>query len=269
MKKPDPLYITLPLISLILWAIFSAFAPRTLDTTIPFLFNSPNSVLNAFKTLIFGYGTFFQKFDLFKHIAFSFVKIIFGYSIAVLIAIPLGISIGWSKTVDRLLDPMVELIRPIPPIAWIPLGILWFTATKPDVFPGLFYAGFIIFIGAFFPILLNTIAGVKAVTKLYIEAALTLGAKESDVIRKVIIPGALPSILTGMRIGMGVGWMCLVAAEIVNARYGLGFITVLGMRLYDLGLIISGMILIGIVALLMDRAFRALEEKYLPWRGYA
>lgn len=267
MNRSVLVYFILPGVLLLGWLLFSLLAPQDLDIIFPFLLNSTNSVLDAFKTLLFGYGTFFQKFDLFRHLFYSLMKVVFGYCLALGIAIPLGILMGWRGNVARLFYPIIEIVRPIPPIAWIPLAILWFSATRPSFFPGIYYAGFIIFIGAFFPILLNTTAGVRGVRKLYIEAAQTLGASEKQVLIKVIIPGALPSIVTGMRIGMGVGWMCLVGAEIVNAQYGLGYVTVLGMRLYDLGLIASGMIMIGLTGIVIDRGFRYVEDRFLPWRG--
>jgi ABC-type nitrate/sulfonate/bicarbonate transport system permease component len=260
-------YFILPVLILAGWVLFSFLAPQELDIVVPFLLNSTNSVWDAFKTLIFGHGTFFQELDLIRHLFYSLIKVFSGYCIAVIIGIPLGILMGWKENMGRLFYPIVEIIRPIPPIAWIPCAILWFTATRPAFFPGIYYAGFIIFIGAFFPILLNTTAGVRGVRRLFIEAAKSLGANETQLLTRVIIPGALPSIVTGMRVGMGVGWMCLVGAEIVNAQYGLGYITVLGMRLYDLGLITSGMLLIGIMGLSIDRGFRYFEDRFLPWRG--
>lgn len=267
MNRPAVTYLILPGVVMLVWVLFSLLAPPDLDIIVPFLFNSTNSVVDAFKTLLFGYGTFFQEFDLFRHLFYSFMKVLFGYCTALVIGIPLGILIGWRENVGRLFYPLVEIIRPIPPIAWIPFAILWFSATRPAFFPGIYYAGFIIFIGAFFPILLNTTAGVRGVRRLYIEVAKSLGANETQLLTKVIIPGALPNMVTGMRVGMGVGWMCLVGAEIVNAQYGLGYITVLGMRLYDLGLITSGMIMIGIMGISIDRGFRYFEDRFLPWRG--
>jgi ABC-type nitrate/sulfonate/bicarbonate transport system permease component len=267
MNRSVLIYFILPGIMLSGWILFSLLAPPDLDIIIPFLFNSTNSVWDAFKTLIFGYGTFFQELDLFRHLFYSVIKVMFGYCIALMIGIPLGILMGWRENVGRFFYPVVEIIRPIPPIAWIPCAILWFSATRPAFFPGIYYAGFIIFIGAFFPILLNTTAGVRELKKVYIEAAKSMGANETQLLIKVIIPGALPSIVTGMRVGMGVGWMCLVGAEIVNAQYGLGYITVLGMRLYDLGLIAAGMIMIGLMGISIDRCFRYFEHRFLPWRG--
>jgi ABC-type nitrate/sulfonate/bicarbonate transport system permease component len=267
MNRSVLIYFILPGILLFGWVLFSLLAPQDLDIIFPFLFNSSNSVVDAFKTLLFGYGTFFQKLDLFRHLLYSLIKVICGYCAALLIGIPLGILMGWRENVGRFFYPIIEIIRPIPPIAWIPCAILWFTATRPDFFPGIYYAGFIIFIGSFFPILLNTTAGVRGMRRLYIDAAKSMGANEAQLLIKVIIPGALPSIVTGMRIGMGVGWMCLVGAEIVNAQYGLGYITVLGMRLYDLGLITSGMIMIGLMGISIDRGFRYFEDRFLPWRG--
>lgn len=267
MSRSVLIYFILPGVLLSGWVLFSLLAPPDLDIVFPFLLNSTNSVFDAFKTLLLGHGTFFQKFDLFRHLFYSLVKVSFGYGVALMIGVPLGILMGWRENVGRLFYPVVEIFRPIPPIAWIPIAILWFTATRPAFFPGIYYAGFIIFIGAFFPILLNTMAGVRGVRRLYIEVAKCLGANETKLLVKVIIPAALPSILTGMRIGMGVAWMCLVGAEIVNAQYGLGYITVLGMRLYDLGLIASGMIMIGLMGILIDRGFQILEYRFLPWRG--
>ena len=267
MHRAVLIYFILPGVMLAGWILFSLLAPQDLDIIIPFLFNSTNSVWDAFKTLIFGYGTFFQELDLIRHLFYSVMKVMFGYSMALMIAIPLGILTGWKENVGRFFYPVVEIIRPIPPIAWIPFAILWFTATRPAFFPGIYYAGFIIFIGAFFPILLNTTAGVRELRQVYIEAAKSMGANETQLLTKVIIPGALPSIVTGMRVGMGVGWMCLVGAEIVNAQYGLGYIAVLGMRLYDLGLIAAGMIMIGLMGISIDWCFRYFENRYLPWRG--
>ncbi len=267
MKRSALISFILPGVFLFGWIFFSLLAPQDLDTIVPFLLNSTNSVVDAFKTLLFGYGTFFQELDLFRHLFYSLMKVLFGYCAALVIGIPLGILMGWRENVGRLFYPIVEIIRPIPPIAWIPCAILWFTATRPAFFPGIYYAGFIIFIGAFFPILLNTTAGVRGVRRLYIEVAKSMGANDSQLLIKVIIPGALPSMVTGMRVGMGVGWMCLVAAEIVNAQYGLGYITVLGMRLYDLGLITSGMLMIGFMGISIDWGFRFFEDRFLSWRG--
>lgn len=260
-------YFLLPGLLVVAWVLFSLLARPEWDLMVPFLFNSPNSVAHAFVTLIAGHGTFFERWDIFRHIAYSLGKVCLGFGTAAAVGIPLGVAMGWWPTFGRLVDPLVELVRPVPPIAWIPLAILWFTATKPAMFPGIFYAGFIIFIGAFFPILLNTIAGVKGVRQVFVEAGRTLGATQRQLLWKVIVPGSLPSILTGLRVGMGVGWMCVVAAEIVNAQYGLGFITVLGMRLADLGMIVAGMILIGLTGICIDRVFRFAENAALPWRG--
>jgi len=141
MTRSVLVYFILPAVFLLGWVLFSLLAPQDLDIVIPFLFNSANSVWNAFETLLFGHGTFFQKLDLFKHVFFSLMKVLFGYCIALVIGIPLGILMGWKENVGKLFYPVIEIIRPIPPIAWIPCAILWFTATRPDFFPGVYYAG--------------------------------------------------------------------------------------------------------------------------------
>jgi len=153
--------------------------------------------------------------DLLVHIGASLVRVLGGFAIAALVAIPLGTGIALWEWIDDVADPVVEFLRPIPPIAWIPLGILWFGIGDAQNM-------FIIFLGAFFPILLNTVAGVRRVDRTLVWGALTLGGRRAQIIREIVLPGALPLILTGLRIGLGVGWMALVAAELVAARSGLG-----------------------------------------------
>jgi len=128
---------------------------------------------------------------------------------------------------------------------------------------------FIIFIGAFFPILLNTIAGVKGVPKILIEVAQTLGAKEMDILLKVIIPGSLPSILTGLRIGAGIAWMCVVAAEMLpGSSAGLGYLIMYAYSLSRMDVVIACMIIIGIIGLLLDRGLRYIEDRCFKWKRY-
>ena len=157
-----------------------------------------------------------QSGELFIHLRDSLSREVVAFIWATS-AIPLGIAMGWSKTINDQVDPLVEVLRPVPPLAWIPLSILWFGI-------GDMQNQFIIFLGMFFPILLNTIAGVKNIEPNLIRAARCLGASEPRILRRVVLRAALPQIITGIRVGLGVGWMALVAAELVGANSGLGFL---------------------------------------------
>ncbi len=159
------------------------------------------------------------------------------------------------------LTPIVEMIRPIPPLAWVPLAILWFGIGDKS-------ASFIIFLGAFFPILLNTIGGVLSINKRLIESAIILGAKKGALFMKVLIPGAMPSIITGMRIALGIGWMTLVAAEFtgVKSGYGLGYMIMTARDIQRPDQIIAGMAVIGAIGYGMDTVIRKIEERVLRWR---
>lgn len=195
------------------------------------------------------------------HILYSLWRVFAGYIAAMAMAIPLGLAMGWSPRLRRLLGPILEIVRPIPPLAWIPIAILWFGI-------GIKSAAFIIFLGVFFPILLNTIEGVRAIDPVLVEAARTLNATDRDVFRKVLIPGAVPSIVTGMRIGVGIGWMTLVAAEFTGVRrgYGLGYMIMTARDIQRADEILAGMLVIGLIGLAIDGGLRFLEKRLIRWR---
>ena len=186
-----------------------------------------------------------------------------GLGAAICIGILAGAAMGWFKTIDRAADPLIEIIRPIPPIAWIPFTILWFGLTH-------YAAGFIIFMGAVFPILINTYAGFKSAERTLVEAAKVLGCtRDRDVVRSVVFPSALPSIATGIRVGMGVGWMCVVAAEMFGvSSAGLGYrLWAQFYFLHQMDNVLLYMMAIGLILFFMDRVFRYfVEKKLLRWR---
>jgi len=196
---------------------------------------------------------------LFGHIGVSLVRILVGVGIALGLAIPLGVLMGWYEDLDSLASPIMEVLRPIPPIAWIPLAILWFGI-------GLGSKVFIIAIGVFFPTLINTYIGVKFVDPLLIKAAQTLGAKDKDILWEVVVPASVPLIVAGVRIGVGLGMMCLVAAELVAASTGLGYLIMLGGDDLKPELSITGMILIGILGLIADRVILGIERRVIYWK---
>ncbi|MFO0753037.1 MAG: ABC transporter permease [Thermodesulfovibrionales bacterium] len=188
-------------------------------------------------------------------------RVFCGVAVSLLIGIPTGLLMGFWRKLGDFLNPFVEMIRPIPPLAWVPLAILWLGIGDAS-------ATFIIFLGSFFPILLNTITGVLSINQRIVEYAVILGAKKRDLFLKVLVPGAMPSIITGIRIGLGIGWMTLVAAEFtgVKSGYGLGYLIMTARDIQRADQIIAGMAVIGVTGYLMDLFIRKTEEKLLRWR---
>jgi len=181
----------------------------------------------------------------------------------ILVAMPIGMAMGWSRKVDRIFDPIVEIIRPIPPIAWIPFAIVWLGLTHQS-------AGFIVFVGAVFPVLINTYVGFRGVSRIYVESAMVLGCtKDRDLIRYVALPSALPSIAAGIRIATGIAWMCLVAAELFGvSRSGLGYKIMFYNSIQRMDLVLLHMIVLGGLGLLIDHTFRyVVQEKMLRWQA--
>ena len=197
----------------------------------------------------------------FTDILTSLLHFSIGIVAALIIGIPIGISMGWFKQVDRAFDPIIEILRPIPPLAWIPFAIVWFGLTHQA-------AGFVVFVGMIFPIVINTYTGFKNISKVYVEAARVLGCTRSiDLIRFIAIPSAMPSIAAGIRIAMGVGWMCLVAAEMFGASSrGLGFQLWHNYYLQRMDFVLVYMLLLGFLGLFIDRLFRYyVDAKLLKW----
>ena len=198
-----------------------------------------------------------QSGELTHHLWASLKRELTAFGFA-LVAVPLGIAMGWWPRVNRQLDPVIEILRPIPPIAWIPLSLLWLGIGNAQ-------NQFIIFLGIFFPLLLSTIQGVKNIEPNLVRAARCLGAGEFQLLRKVVLPASLPMILTGTRVGFGVGWMALVAAELVGASTGLGFLINDARSVLRTDIVILGMLTIGFVGLLIDLLIRRIAKSLLPW----
>lgn len=185
------------------------------------------------------------------HVAYSLGRVLLGFGSAVLIGVPLGLASAASPTVRRLVRPLVDFLRPIPPLAWVPLAIGWFGI-------GLRAAGFIIFLGAVFPIVVSTCAGVNHVSPSYVEVARSMNARRHQIWLGVLLPGALTSIVTGLRVALGVAWMTLVAAEFTDVRegYGLGYMLVAARDLQRIDVVVAGMALIGLVGWALDLALQ-------------
>lgn len=202
-----------------------------------------------------------QDGSLWEHVGASLFRVGTGFGVAVLVAVPLGLWMGWVSGAYRTLNPIFQMLRPISPIAWIPLAILWFGVG--DLSPI-----FLIFIASVFPMIVQTTAGVHTIERRYLRAAANFGVSRGRLFRQVVIPAVLPEIIVGMRIGVGVAWLVVVAAEMIALRSGLGYLIMdsrnAGNR-YDL--VIAGMIIIGFIGLLLDGAARLLERlKLVKWR---
>jgi NitT/TauT family transport system permease protein len=211
-------------------------------------------VLLSPTTDILGYG------NLITNAFTSLERVILGFLLAAGIAIPLGVVMARSETMHNFFDSTVQLLRPIPPLAWVPLALAWFKI-------GLTSMVFIIGMGAFFPILLNTLDGVRGVKKTWVESAAILGASERQILTKVVIPGAAPTIWTGLRVGFGIAWMCVVAAEMMpGTNSGLGYLIMSSYNWGQIPVIIAGMIVIGIIGIGCDYLFKMVERRSFRWR---
>jgi len=200
--------------------------------------------------------------ELATNTAASLVRIALANLAAMAIAVPLGFAMGLSRWFEETMDGVVNLLRPIPPLAWIPLSILWFGLGEGSVV-------FITGISAFFALLLNTIAGVRGVERSLLRAAQSLGAGRWTLIFRVVLPASLPSMFTGFRIALGVSWMSIVAAELIASSDGLGYMINYYRELLRPDLIVVGMLVIGVIGYAMDRGLVYLERRLLPWRRSA
>jgi NitT/TauT family transport system permease protein len=202
-----------------------------------------------------------QDGTLWMHIASSLFRVAAGFLLAVAVAVPLGLWMGWVRGAYLTLNPLFQILRPISPIAWIPIAILWFGVGNASPI-------FLIFISSVFPMIVQTIVGVQTIERRYLRAAENFGVSNYTLFRQVVIPAVLPQILVGMRVGLGVAWLVVVAAEMIALRSGLGYLIMdsrnAGNR-YDL--VIAGMIIIGLIGLLLDGVMRLLEgHKLVRWR---
>ena len=198
--------------------------------------------------------------SLWQHLGASLGRIGLALLAAVLIAVPLGIAIGRNRIARGIFDPLIEFYRPIPPLAYLPLIVIWCGI-------GELSKVLLIFLAIFAPIAIATATGVRNVDPARLRAAQSLGATQAQLIRHVILPSALPDILTGVRIGLGVGWSTLVAAELVAATRGLGFMVQSAAQFLVTDVVILGILVIALIAFALELGLRALQRKLVPWHG--
>ena len=218
-----------------------------------------------------------------SNIGVSLARVLCGYLLAVLCGIPLGVLMGYSSSMFTFFNSFLGMFRPIPPLAWVPLVLAWFgvasLATLLEVprSPLYYYLNnlklsmlFIIFVGAVFPVLLSAIHGVRSVNRTLIDGARVLGASERDIFRPILLPAAAPEIVTGMRIGLGVAWMCLVSAEMLpGSLSGVGYLITHAYTVGRTDVVIAGMISISVVGAALDMAFQYVERRRYGWRRLA
>ncbi len=193
------------------------------------------------------------------HVLSSVKRVLIGFFIASCSGVSLGLILGSSGRTANYWTPIIELLRPIPPIAWIPLAILWFGIGDRPSF-------FIVALGAFFPIFVNAFKGIRSVHPSLILAAKSLGADRKLLLTDVLVPAALPYIMTGLRVGLGIAWTSVIAAELVGAQSGLGYMIQTNRILLRTDKIVVGMILIGTIGLIMNQAMIALDHRWLKWQ---
>jgi NitT/TauT family transport system permease protein len=236
--------VVLPLCTGIVLLVLWHFAVRFSGTRI---FPPPLDVARAIVSLS-------KKSLLWSYIRDSLLRVGAGYIAAVVIGVPLGMVAGWYSTLDRALNPLVQLLRPISPLAWMPLAVIWFGVSNMAPM-------FLIFLASLFPIIVATTNAVRNVPPMFLQAGRNFGLTAPQLIRRVIFPAVLPRIVVGLRIAFGVAWIVLVASEMIAVDSGLGYLIIdarnAGKR-YDL--VVAGMLLIGVIGLVLDLAFRRIER---------
>lgn len=264
--------ICLPLLFLIFWQISSS------QINNPILLPAVDEVVHL---LIHPTQNLLSMGSIFSNLFVSIVRVGIGYTVAALIGIPLGIIIGYSKKIEKFVMPFLNLFRPIAPLAWVPLVLAWFGTQSLASFFGFNSGGlqvffsnikssmiFIIFIGSFYPILTNSIYGVKSVREILIDSSLTLGANKKDILLKVLLPASLPSIVTGMRVGLGIAWMCLVSAEMLPGSIaGIGYLINHAYTMARTDIVIAGMIAIAVVGGLFNYIFILIDNNFFEWQN--
>ena len=225
------------------------------------LLPAPSQVMVAWADWVFSTDGNTQTYSgrwLFDTAA-SAARVFAGFGLAMLLGVSLGMAIGWSSTVERLIEPVLQILRPVPPVSWIPLAIIWFgIANKPAIF--------LVFLGSFFPVLLSTIHGVKTCDRNLLRAGAMAGGSPAKLLRYIVFPAALPSIFSGLRIAIGSAWMLTVTAEMVAVKSGVGYVLWDSYYFLRYDIVIAAMVSIGLLGFLSDYAIKRIAERVLRWQ---
>ncbi|KAA5966166.1 taurine ABC transporter permease TauC [Pantoea sp. M_9] len=244
--------LSIALLLLVWWGV------TALGLIAPLFLPAPQQVLQKLQLIASAQG--FMDATLWQHLAASLTRMLVALFFAALIGIPTGIAMGLSPALRGLLDPLIELYRPVPPLAYLPLMVIWFGIGETSKI-------LLIYLAIFAPVTLATLAGVKNCRQVRVRAAQALGASRWQLLRFVILPGALPEILTGLRIGLGVGWSTLVAAELIAATRGLGFMVQSAGEFLATDVVLAGIGVIAVIAFSLEVGLRALQRRLTPWYG--
>ena len=239
--------------------VFLWWGEATLHLVPPLFLPPPGAVVAAFFAVA---ADGFVDASLSQHVAASLSRVFAALVVAILTAVPTGLALGLNRIARGILDPLIELYRPIPPLAYLPLIVIWFGIGETSKV-------LLIYLAIFAPIAIATRAGVRSIPEERIRAARALGASRAQVLRLVVLPNALPDILTGIRIGLGAGWSTLVAAELIAATRGLGFMVQSAAQFLVTDVVVMGIFVIAAVALALELAVRFLERRLVPWKGRA
>lgn len=242
----------LPVISIVLFICLWVAVSSGPDHIIP----SPAEVLARAQRLL---EKPINKVSLWGHIWASLRRVLIGLAFACITGIPLGLLIGWNRTCREILKPIFDLIRPIPALAWIPLMTIWFGIGESSKIV-------LIYLGTLMPILVNTYVGVSMIPQLNIDVARVFGASQPQIVSNIVLPSALSAIMAGVKTALGTGWIVVLAAEMISADTGLGFMIIRGSNVADLALVIFAMLIIGIVGALLSTFLTFAERKLCPWK---
>jgi|GEM_PF-70598 len=259
-----------PLILILLWQVIAVWVDN------PFILPRVESVWGVLSNPM---GDVLGQGSLLYNIFLSAVRVVLGFLVAVLVGVPIGLWMGAYQTPYRIFFPLIEMLRTICPIAFIPFAMALFRFYTIPNLVGVRYSNtfldemlismlFVLYWGAVFPIVLNTVSGVHGVKKLFVETAQTLGANKSNVFWKVIYPAALPSIMTGLRVGAGVAWMVVIAAEMLpGSDSGIGYLIIYGYQLAQMNVLVAGMICIGLVGFILNKSLYYLSVTVSRWQA--
>ena len=224
----------------------------------PLFLPPPAQVLQQLVTLAGPQG--FMDATLWQHLVASLQRILIALAAATLCGVTVGLAMGLSPTLRGMLDPLIELYRPVPPLAYLPLIVIWFGIGETSKV-------LLIYLAIFAPVAMATLAGVQGARQVRLRAARALGANRWQVLWYVIVPGALPDMLTGLRIALGVGWSTLVAAELIAANRGLGFMVQSAGEFLATDVVLAGILVIALIAFTLELGLRALQRRLTPWHG--
>lgn len=246
--------INLKIISLISMIIFFALWESVVRMGFiePLFLPAPSAIVRRASIML-------ERNDFSVHILASARRVLVGFGLAALVAIPAGIILGTSRLAKAIFDPLLSFLRPLPSMSWIPLSLLWLGITEWQKYS-------IVFMGSLAPSILYTVEATRNIDPVLIRAAKNLGASKLQVMKDVVLPGALPSIIAGLKVMMGIAWTCVISAELVAASNGLGFLIMNGKEMFQTDTVLLGMALISITVLITDMVLNRVEKILLPWR---